>query len=143
MVSCQGRLHGMAPGQRGKGLQILGLTRRPGIGKSIPMKFLIEHLPEKLKCTSGTVLALHFCDRRYQTSSTATSIIREILFQLYQQGQRTSVISKRLTTFKTTNSSRSFINYEMFLCKLCTALVKGRFLTSSMRWMSASLGAGS
>lgn len=61
------------------------LVGNPGMGKSMILTFLIETLTKRLEVTPDMVLAFHFCDNRNQSSNTATAVVRQILFQLFQQ----------------------------------------------------------
>lgn len=55
------------------------------MGKSMIITYLIEELTETLKITPHMALAFHFCDNRNQSSNTATAVVRQMLFQLFQQ----------------------------------------------------------
>lgn len=55
------------------------------MGKSMIITFLIEQLTETLTLTPDMALAFHFCDNRNQSSNNATAVVRQILFQLFQQ----------------------------------------------------------
>ena len=65
--------------------QVLRLVGDPGMGKSMIVTFLIEQLTTKLKNTPDMALAYHFCDNRNQSSNNATAVVRQMLFQLFQQ----------------------------------------------------------
>lgn len=47
--------------------------------------FLIEQLIAKLQVTPNMALAYHFCDNRNRSSNNATAVVRQLLFQLFQQ----------------------------------------------------------
>lgn len=64
---------------------MLRLVGSPGMGKSMIITFLIEELTETLKLTPDMTMAFHFCDNRNQSSNTATAVVRQLLFQLFQQ----------------------------------------------------------
>ena len=64
--------------------QVLRITGQSAMGKSMLMTFLIGHLTAELGFTPDMALAYHFCNRNLSTNS-ATAVVRQILFQLYQQ----------------------------------------------------------
>lgn len=55
------------------------------MGKSMIITFLIEQLITKLQVTKNMVLAYHFCDNRNQSSNNSCAVVRQMLFQLFQQ----------------------------------------------------------
>lgn len=61
------------------------LVGYPGMGKSMILTFLIEGLTDRLTVTPDMVMVYHFCDNRNQSSNNAEAVVRQILFQLFQQ----------------------------------------------------------
>lgn len=69
----------------GTGGQVLHVIGEAHMGKTMLTSFLIERLSTTLRVTEGMILAYHFCDNENLTTNTALSIVKSVLYQLFQQ----------------------------------------------------------
>ncbi|KAF4977689.1 hypothetical protein FZEAL_5830 [Fusarium zealandicum] len=76
---------------------LLWISGSPGKGKTFMSIFLTQHL-ERSAMGQGVLVAYFFCDSMDKRRSTATSVLRGLMFQLIQQSR--SLIDQVLTKWK-------------------------------------------